>query len=417
MDEEGILALGSGDVAVFPGRAPVLERRVLIASCYIPFPLSHGGAVRMYNLMRRAAADYTQVLITFVDELATPPQELLDICAEVILVRRIGSHVRRDAGRPDVVEEFDSVAFRTALEQTIRKWNPGLVQLEFTQMAQYAASCRPAKTVLAEHDITLDLYRQLLQVQDDYDTRQQSERWERFERRAWTEVNCVIAMSKKDRKTICPAQFVEVLPNGVDPERFSPFPDEPEPGRLLFIGSFAHLPNLLALDFFFREVWPNLQEFHPVLHIIAGSRHRFHYERFRDRITSFRLDATNVEIEDFVADVRPAYRRASVVIAPLLASAGTNIKIMEAMAMGRAIVSTSGGINGLDELTPGHDVIVENDGAKFAEAIAELFRNPDRRRAIEHNARRTAESVYGWDAVAARQRVLYDRLFPVRTPA
>ncbi|HYO82357.1 MAG TPA: glycosyltransferase family 2 protein, partial [Bryobacteraceae bacterium] len=165
MAEDEIFALGSGDVAVFPGRAQRgASGTVVVASCYLPFPLSHGGAVRMYNLMRHASAEWSQVLVSFVDELATPPEELLEVCSEIVLVRRIGSHVRPDRGRPDVVEEFDSAAFRGALRQSVRKWSPQIVQLEFTQMAQYADACAPARSVLVEHDITLDLYRQLLTV-------------------------------------------------------------------------------------------------------------------------------------------------------------------------------------------------------------------------------------------------------------
>jgi glycosyltransferase involved in cell wall biosynthesis len=411
--EEQIFAIGSGDVALFPGCAERHARTVLIASCYSPFPLSHGGAVRMYNLMRRAAGDISQVLITFVDELHTPAQELLEICTEIVQVKRHGSHVRADAGRPDVVEEFDSPAFRAALRQTIVKWGPDVVQLEFTQMAQYARDCVPARTVLVEHDITLDLYRQLLEQSDDYDVREQLARWEQFERRAWTEVDCVITMSEKDRETVRGAHCVEVLPNGVDLQRFQPSACEPEPGRLLFIGSFAHLPNLLALDFFLEAVWPRLGSVRPTLHVIAGSRHRFYYGRSRDRL-SFSLDTAGLEVEDFVSDVRPAYERASVVIAPLLASAGTNIKIMEAMAMGKAIVSTSSGVNGLPELEPGVDIIVENDAEAMATAILSLLTDPVRRREIERRARTTAERVYDWDAIAAKQRAMYARLRELR---
>ena len=125
-DEELIFALGSGDVAVFPGRATrnPTSPIILVAASYIPFPLSHGGAVRMYNLMKRAAVDFSQVLITFVDELHTPAEELLDICVELVQVRRVGSHVKPDRGRPDVVEEFDTPAYRAAFLQTVRKWNP-----------------------------------------------------------------------------------------------------------------------------------------------------------------------------------------------------------------------------------------------------------------------------------------------------
>jgi glycosyltransferase involved in cell wall biosynthesis len=83
---------------------------------------------------------------------------------------------------------------------------------------------------------------------------------------------------------------------------------------------------------------------------------------------------------------------------------------MEAMAMGRAIVSTPGGINGLSELRDGHDVIVRESGEAMAAAILELFRDPVRRREIEHNARASAERWYSWDAIAGRQRDLYNHL-------
>jgi GT2 family glycosyltransferase/glycosyltransferase involved in cell wall biosynthesis len=407
--EESVFAIGSGDVAVFPGLAERQAATVVVASCYIPFPLSHGGAVRMYNLMRRAAADHTQILITFVDELHTPPAELLQICAEVIQVRRLGSHVRPNTGRPDVVEEFDSPAFRAALKQTIAKWAPEIVQLEFTQMAQYAADCSPAKTVLVEHDVTIDLYRQLLSLNDDWDLRRQLQRWTEFETDAWRNVDCVVTMSEKDQQSIQGANQVVTLANGVALERFRPAGQEPEPNRLLFIGSFAHLPNVLALDFFLREIWPTLGEHQPALHVIAGSKHRYHFDRFRDRV-SFRLDQPGLVIEDFVADVRPAYTRATAVIAPLLASAGTNIKIMEAMAMGKAIVSTTGGVNGLQELTPGRDVLVHDDPRQFAASIVRLFSEPDYRKSIEREARATAARVYDWDVIAARQRELYESM-------
>jgi glycosyltransferase involved in cell wall biosynthesis len=145
-----------------------------------------------------------------------------------------------------------------------------------------------------------------------------------------------------------------------------------------------------------------------VLHIIAGARHRFHYERFRDRV-NFLLDTPRVEIEDFVSDVRPAYERAGIVIAPLLASAGTNIKIMEAMAMGKAIVSTSSGVNGLD-LEPGKDVILENDPVRMAEAILRLMQDSVYAKELGSRARRTVEERFGWDSIAESQKRLYQDL-------
>ncbi|MDQ6663092.1 MAG: glycosyltransferase, partial [Acidobacteriota bacterium] len=343
VNEEQILALTSGDVAIFPGRPKCKPHSILVATPYLPFPLSHGGAVRMFNLVSRAAADYDQILVAFTDELAASPEELLAVCAEIILVRRKGTHFRRSARRPDVVEEFDAPAFHAALKQAVEKWSPAVVQLEFTQMAQYAGACGPTPTVLVEHDITYDLQQQLLSHREDWEVRRQWRQWKSFETDAWTKVDQVVTMSEKDRLLV--GEKALSLPNGVDVDRFRPTDRPPEPGRLLFIGSFAHLPNLLALDFFLHEVWPLLGDLDLKLHVIAGARHDSFLQHYNHPRLSRNIRQPGIEVEGFVSDVRPAYERASLVIAPLIASAGTNIKILEAMAMGKAIVSTRAGIN------------------------------------------------------------------------
>jgi GT2 family glycosyltransferase/glycosyltransferase involved in cell wall biosynthesis len=394
----GFLDLTNGDVAVFPGKERSRKPIVLVASPYLPFPLAHGAAVRIYNLMRRASHDFDQVLVAFVEEPRPVPQELREICVEIVTVRRSGSHALPSTPRPEVVEEFDSPAFHAALRQTVAKWSPGIAQLEFTQMAQYATDCVPAKTILVEHDVTYDLYAQMLaRVEsqgEEWETRRQYERWATFERDAWHHMDRVVVMSETDRRMI-PGSVT--IPNGVDIDRFLPSRAAPEPRRLLFIGSFAHRPNVLALEFFLREVWPRLVNVK--LHVIAGLRH----ERFWD------LQQPGVEVEGFVSDVRPAYRRATLVIAPLIASAGTNIKIMEAMAMGKAIVSTEAGIHGL-ELKRGEDLIVADSADEIVHWITQLLDHPEERIALEYNARRTAEHVYNWDAIAEQQRRLYDSL-------
>lgn len=406
LDDEEILAIGSGAVAVYPGRAPRGQPVVLIASPYLAFPLSHGGAVRMFNLMRRAAADFDQVFVAFVDAGRPAPPELLEICVEVITVARSGTHLLPSTGRPDTVEEFDSPVFHAALRQTVRKWNPAIAQLEFTQMAQYSEDCAPAKTILVEHDVTFDLYQQLLAQGDDWELKRQLTRWVRFEKDAWTRVERVVAMSDKDRELV--GGNAAALPNGVDLERFRATGTEPDSRRVLFIGSFGHLPNVLAVEFFLREVWPDLQKSGATFHIIAGSRHQYFLDHYQDRVR-IDLEQPGIEVEDFVADVRPAYERAMVVVAPLLASAGTNIKIMEAMAMGKAIVSTTAGINGLD-LDVGRDVVVANGGTEMARAIQELLDDPARRRVLEKQARATVERRFDWDIVASQQRQLYEEL-------
>jgi GT2 family glycosyltransferase/glycosyltransferase involved in cell wall biosynthesis len=394
-------SLCSGDVAVFPGRAKRGLPVVLIATAYLPFPLAHGGAVRIFNLVARAAPDFDQLMVAFCDELTTPPTELLELCVEIVMVKRKGTHYRIATERPDMVEELDSPAYHGALKQMVKKWNPAIAQLEFTPMAQYAPDCRPAKTILVEHDITFDLHEQLVKTNPSWEAEHQLAKWQTFERGAWPQVDRVVTMSSKDAKVVG-LPGASCLPNGVDLQRFQPQLGREEPGRVLFIGSFTHLPNLLALEFFVNEIWPKLDDLKPTLHVIAGARHEYYLDFYRKRI-----DAPRMELEGFVSDVRSAYARAGVVIAPLTASAGTNIKILEAMAMGKAIVSTPAGINGLDV---SEGVLVERDAAHFAKALRTCLTDRTERERLAKRARMIVERDYGWDEIGRKQSTLYQEL-------
>ena len=399
------LALTDGSVSVFPGRPASDKTRIVIASPYVPFPLSHGGAVRIFNLMRRAAAEFDLVLIAFTEQTAPPPAELLAICSEIVLVRRAGSHALPFTGRPEVVEEFDSASFRAALQQTVRKWRPSVAQLEFTQLAQYAADCAPARTILVEHDVTFDLFEQMLALQENWEQRRELELWRGFERAAWAHVDRVVTMSERDRRTVTTSSAV-TLANGVDLERFRPGDASTAPRRILFIGSFAHRPNLMAVEFFVNEVWPHLKD--AELHIIAGARHD-HYP------VAANLAQSGITLEGFVSDVRPAYRQATLVVAPLLASAGTNIKVLEAMAMGKALISTPAGVNGLD-LAPARDFVLVHTASQMAAEIERLLADPAARVEMERHARATVERDYSWDTIAARQAELYRELAGLKDP-
>jgi glycosyltransferase involved in cell wall biosynthesis len=395
-------ALVDGTVTVFPGKAASGKPRVLVASAYVPFPLSHGGAVRIHNLTARAAADWDQILVAFTETDAPPAAELLDRFVEVVLVRRTGTHAAPSTGRPEVVEQFASASFRAALRETVSKWRPAIAQLEFTQMAQYAADCAPARPILVEHDITFDLYQQLRQTSDDWDLRHQLKLWRRFETAAWRDMACVVTMSEKDCALVTGTRAA-ALPNGVDLGRFRVALQAPEPRRLLFVGSFSHLPNLMAVDFFLDQVWPRLRDAR--LHIIAGSRHEYFLDYHGSQVKP-RLDQPGVEVEGFVADVRGAYERAAVVVAPLVVSAGTNLKILEAMACGRPVVSTPAGVNGLD-LVPGKDFMLVHTAGEMAAAIGNLLASPAECHRLAAAARRRVEDRYGWDEIARRQTELY----------
>ena len=396
-DEERFLSLTNGDTAVFPGRKRSGKPVIAVASAYLPYPLSHGGAVRIFNLMTETARDFDLVLVSFTEAWSTPPAELLALAVEIVIVRRAGSHYRVSTKLPDTVEEFASATFAAALRQTVQKWNARVVQLEWTQMAQYAGDCVPAKTVLVEHDITYDLYGQMARDNpQDRELQEQLQRWRAFETAAWKRVDTVVTMSDKDRSQtgILNARSI---PNGVDINKYRPSDSAVEKNTLLFIGSFAHLPNRTAIEWFLSQVWPLLEQQAPKLHIIAGANP----ERW-----STGANTPRVSIEGFVADVQPAYRHAAVVIAPLVASAGTNIKILEAMAMGKAIVSTPAGVNGLQV----EGVKLASSPQDFADAITNLLNDLELRHNSGALARSCVERRYSWSSIAQLQTGLYREL-------
>jgi glycosyltransferase involved in cell wall biosynthesis len=182
------------------------------------------------------------------------------------------------------------------------------------------------------------------------------------------------------------------VPNGVDVERFSPPAGAGAP-EILYIGSFRHLPNLLGFEKLEREIMPRVWERFPEarLRVVAGPRHEQFWKR--------RPLDPRIELMGFVEDVRPLYAAAAVVAVPLEVSAGTNIKVIEAMACGRAVVSTPIGCAGLD-LQDGYDALIRSDWSGFAEGVCELLADAELGRGIGARARMTAADRFDWKAIA-----------------
>jgi polysaccharide biosynthesis protein PslH len=387
---------------IVEGTTPAMQKpAVAIVSPYFPYPLSHGGAVRIYNLLTRASPDFNIHLFSFLELGNEAAIEVMKpFVRRMYLVHNTRYREPRWATiEPPEVPEFHSKPLMEALAKARREVPIKLVQAEYTQMATY----RP--DILVEHDVTFDLQHQMWQRSKTQSAQWNWWRWERFEKQALRHAKVVVVMSERDRELL--ANTIEkpamVLPNGVDLDRFQPSP-ESEGQTALFIGSFRHEPNRVAYRWLREEVWPLVVAELPAakLVVVAGPDPELHGP-------DLPFPASGEIRHGFVEDVRPLYNQANLVLVPTLQSAGTNLKVLEAMAMQRAVLSTPSGCQGIG-LEHGRDVWIEHQAEAFAKACVRLLQAPGERIRLATAARQLAEERYGWDSIAEEQKRLWNQM-------
>ncbi|HZQ05071.1 MAG TPA: glycosyltransferase, partial [Anaerolineae bacterium] len=168
-------------------------------------------------------------------------------------------------------------------------------------------------------------------------------------------------------------------------------------------GKFDYRPNLDAALWFADEILPLLRKEIPLAHI------SFVGQKPNPKVLALK-ERAGVEVTGFVPDTRPYIADAAVFAVPLRMGSGTRLKVLEAMAMGKAIVSTSFGVSGI-ECANGRDVLVANTAQDFAHAIALLMRDKNRANELGMHARRLAEAQYDWKKIVPRFEELYKRVF------
>lgn len=397
-------------------------RRILIVSPYLPFPLTHGGAVRIFHLARRLSERYELILLTFRER-----QDFVDYSrlasrfARVIVVDHDELR-RQDPSVPEVVAQFRSRAMAAAIRQAAQEHAPDLLQIEYTQLAEYRDALPDVPAVLVEHDVTFSLYEQLAgresaPGQKQSRAREEFERWYRFES-CWLQRYEAVAVMSEDEKQKAtgagaPADRVWVVPNGVDTERFQPPAVEPASTlELLFVGSFRHLPNMVGFEFLRGEVLPRVWKKFPAVRVqvVAGPEHEKHWRKFAGNSDALKKPDPRIGIEGFVENLLPYYARAHVVLVPLRVSAGTNIKVLEALSCGKAVVSTPVGCAGLG-LAEGEEILVAESAEDFALALERLLSDAAFRRKVEIRARQAAVERFGWERSAESAVRMYDAVW------
>jgi glycosyltransferase involved in cell wall biosynthesis len=216
----------------------------------------------------------------------------------------------------------------------------------------------------------------------------------RYEARACEEADLTLAVSDADRElleTCAPPATIRTIPTGVDIEYFHPAGCEETPASLVFTGAMDWYPNEDAMLHFIEAILPAIRRSIPEVSLSVVGRNP------SERLRSVAARA-GVHVTGTVEDVRPHVARAAVCIVPLRVGGGSRLKIFEALAMGKAVVSTTIGAEGLP-VVPGQHLLLAGDAENFAQTVTSLLRDPERRQHLACAGRRLVEERYSWARV------------------
>ncbi len=230
------------------------------------------------------------------------------------------------------------------------------------------------------------------------------QRFRRFEQRAWRKVDGCIVTSGREVAIVrasAPEVPIEVVPNGVDLAYFAPAAEPPKPYTLVFNGVLDYRPNLDAALFLAQEIWPLVVARCPEARLSIVGRNAG--VDLRD------LRRPGIELIGEVPDIRPYIQGAAAVVVPIRMGGGTRLKVVEALSMGKAIVSTSLGCEGIS-VRDGEHLLVADDAKAFAARIVDVLESPDLGAALGRAGRRLAEREYSWELSADQIDALYGSL-------
>jgi sugar transferase (PEP-CTERM/EpsH1 system associated) len=379
-------------------------------------PLDKGGKLRTWHLMRHLARRHDISYLSFSDPSQTVAdvEGMRDVASHVVTVPRTdpakgSARFYVDASRylldpvPYAVAKYRGAAYRAAIDRLLHERKFDAIVCDFLPPVVNLPERVPCPTILFTHNVEAEIWRRHRDNATNPGARlllrEQWRRMLRFERAALTRFDLVLCVSDADRQTFArlyPGALkapAHVVKTGVDTEYFAPMTDYPSSrAHLVFTGSMDWLPNEDGMQYLVRQILARIRQVEPetTLSIIGRSP---------TPVVKRLAETAGIEVTGRVDDVRPHIARGSVYVVPLRIGGGTRLKIFEAMSMGKPVVSTTVGAEGLP-VTPGHDICIADEPARFAQAVIHLIRDDELRRRIETEARRLVVERYDWSAVA-----------------
>lgn len=403
--------------------------RLLFLLPFAPRPdADHGGSRVMAELLIRLSRQHELALV-YLRGAEEPPldPQLRDRCALDREIRRPGTgdsplaHLTRRVrllggllvGRPTLVSRWRAQEFASRANEVAAAWEPDIVQIEFTQMAQYAGALedRSAPRILTVHEPgsvaaagTVEWSRGLRRVI----ARLELKAWRGFEAKMLPVFDAVVTFTSSDRqalRNITPPPdrpaFVRIPIGTAIPQHLPDDGASAKPPKLLYIGNYDHPPNVDAALRLTRHIFPRVRRAIPESELLVVGP---------SPTSEMRAAAgEGVHVTGHVPEVLPYLERAALVVIPLRTGGGMRVKLLEALAHGKAVVGTPLSAAGLD-LTDGVQMVFAESDDELADVAIALLRDPERRRRLGGTARQWAVENAGWDTSVALYQDLYHRL-------
>ena len=375
---------------------------ILFLSSWYPYPPDNGSKLRVYNLLRALAKKHTIFLISFAERPPTnPPPELKALCQEIYAVPRpaynpgsaraltgllsLTPRSVLDTYQPLMAAQIEKVLQEKAIDLVIAsQWRTAAYQTTF---AHIPAIYEEVETGVLSSKVTqaasplqrLRHYLPLLKLRV-------------YLRRLLPRFQASTVVSEDEkgllRELVPDYKAVHVVPNGIYSADYDDVQVTPQPETLIFTGALSYFANLEGIQWFLSEVYPIVQaEVSAVKLVITGKN---------DGISLTTAD--NVTLTGFVEDIRPLIASARVSIAPLLVGGGTRLKILEAMALGTPIVTTTKGVEGL-RAVDGEHLLIADTPAQFADAVIRLLQDGKLCRKLADNSCRLVRQQYDWSVI------------------
>ena len=376
-------------------------------------PVDTGGKIRSYNLARQLAARHELTFLSYYDGPADEGYEgdLERAFPGAVAVRtgvptagalsqgvRYATRVAHAA--PFAVTKFTDPSVRRLIEGWMRDGRFDVMVCDFLSASLNFPATLATPTVLFQHNVESALWARQAQHERHPVKRAvfalEAAKMARYERAAVRRFDHVVAVSEHDKalmSAMTPAERITVVSTGVDLSQYSAAQgtEATEP-LVLFLGSMDWEANIDGVSWFCETTWPRITA------AVPGARFRIVGRNPHPRIQA--LAGGSIEVTGTVPSVIDHLREAAVFVVPLRIGGGTRLKIYEAMATGRAVVSTTVGAEGLD-VTHGEDLFLEDTPEDFAASVVALLQDPDRRRRFERAAAATAAR-FDWSCVVTR---------------